>query len=230
MSGVPLILLPHDRTRPCREVRCDRAARKGRWFTQGKSVTNRMSRRIESRGARAASSTTCRSRQALARCPRGRQEVALEGLIAAREQVREHLRRSDAEGGALSFGLHGDEMSLECLELGLDGLRPRSSTSRPCAHTGSSVMRTRMVCFNGVEPPWSPWSTLPAGLRFGTRDGARGPTQLPRWIAHLCEMPRRYSARIIELAGFDSRRLHLFSQTISACCAWSVQRTRVRNG
>ena len=29
-------------------------------------------------------------------------------------------------------------------------------------------------------------------------------------------------------SAFDSRRLHQFSQTISACCAWSVQRTRVR--
>jgi hypothetical protein len=28
--------------------------------------------------------------------------------------------------------------------------------------------------------------------------------------------------------AFDSRRLHQFSSTISDCCAWSVQRTRVR--
>src|SRR5712691_7867399 len=41
-------------------------------------------------------------------------------------------------------------------------------------------------------------------------------------------MPWRYSAQIIELAGFDSRRLHLFCSTISTCCARSVQRTRVR--
>jgi hypothetical protein len=40
-------------------------------------------------------------RPAYDRCPRRRPEVALEGLIAAREQVREHLRRPDPEGDVL---------------------------------------------------------------------------------------------------------------------------------
>ncbi len=52
---------------------------------------------------------------------RGDKEVALEGLIAARKQVREHLRRPDPEGDALSCGFHSDEMSLERLDLGLEG-------------------------------------------------------------------------------------------------------------
>ena len=38
-----------------------------------------------------------------------------------KKPIREHLRRPDREGDALSFGLHPDEMSLECLELGLEG-------------------------------------------------------------------------------------------------------------
>ncbi|SRR5713226_5240365 len=49
------------------------------------------------------------------------------------------------------------------------------------------------------------------------REIARTSANLGRQIAHFCAMRLRYRARVPEMAGFDSRRLHQFSSAVFNC-------------
>jgi len=66
-------------------------------------------------------------------------------------------------------------------EAGLSDLWSQDGLSAPATwaalgpdheHEVGTIERGSLLC---AGPPWSRWSTLPAGCRFATRDSARGP-------------------------------------------------------
>jgi hypothetical protein len=80
-------------------------------------------------------------------------------------------------------------------------LRSHAARTAACATVGGRLCQSRsshhilrlMGTFS--EPPWSRWSTLPAGWRFATRDSARG-TPITLGRLRTCARCRRDTAPI----------------------------------